>query len=197
MSNQEKQLISRLKSRDKEALSELYDSYSPALFGIAVKIVQSHQTAEDVLQEAFVKIWKNSIHYDVTKGSLFTWMLNITRNTAIDKTRSVHYRNNGRTQEIDKHILNHKTLKTTYNPEYIGLKGLVDNLDERYRNVIELAYFHGFTQIEITKELNIPLGTVKSRLRIALRELRKLFTECKTISIILGILILSIFYRIL
>ena len=166
--------IKRLQERDKEVIGELYDRYAPALFGVVLRIVRTEETAEDVLQEVFMKIWKYGPDYAPRKGTLFTWMLNIARRKAIDKTRSRAFRINGQTQRLDDHVLN-----IGYHPktDHIGLRKIVDGLDEKYRVVIDLVYFHGFTQAEVMEYLDIPLGTVKSRLRIGLRELRTFFEE--------------------
>ena len=162
----------------------LYDRYSEVLYGIALKIVQSEEIASDVLQESFVKIWQNGPKYESKKGTLFTWMLNITRNTAIDKTRSSAFKSRKKIQDLDNSVYNNKQLSEELNPEHIGLREIVEKLDEKYRNVIDLLYFQGFTQQEVMEELDIPLGTVKSRARIAIRELRKHFNELKIALII-------------
>jgi RNA polymerase sigma-70 factor (ECF subfamily) len=163
------QIIELLQQQDKKAIDALYDQYSPALYGIVLKIVRSEMVAQDVLQEAFVKIWSKGSSYDPSKGTLFTWMLNITRNTAIDKQRMEETRS----KNSEKH-----TPEGFMNPQidHIGLNTEVGKLEEKYRKVIDLIYFEGYTQEEVTEALNIPLGTVKSRVRIALRELRKVFS---------------------
>ncbi|MEM9921100.1 MAG: RNA polymerase sigma factor [Bacteroidota bacterium] len=152
-------------------MQTLYDDYAPALYGVIFRIVKSEELAEDVLQDTFVKIWKNGPDYDASKGSLFTWMLNIARNTAIDLIRSAHHRRRQHMESPDQaaHI------GESFNVNHIGVNAIVDNLDEKYRKVIDLIYFQGYTHKEVVEELDIPLGTVKSRIRIALRELRKLF----------------------
>ena len=161
-------IIKQLQEQNKQAISALYDQYGPALYGIVLKIVRSEMIAEDVLQEAFVKIWKKGHSYDPSKGTLFTWMLNITRNTAIDKLRTEESRNRIAT--------NQQEVFSETPTDHIGLNTQVNKLEEKYRHVIDLIYFKGYTQEEVTEELNIPLGTVKSRVRIALRELRKVFS---------------------
>jgi len=163
------QIIELLQQQDKKAIDALYDQYSSALYGIVLKIVRSEMVAQDVLQEAFVKIWSKGASYDASKGTLFTWMLNITRNTAIDKqrmeeTRSKNSEKNPTEERMETQI------------DHIGLNGEVGKLEEKYRKVIDLIYFKGYTQEEVTEELNIPLGTVKSKVRLALRELRKVFS---------------------
>jgi len=129
-----------------------------------------------------VKIWKNGKSYDSSKGTLFTWMLNITRNTAIDKIRSKGYRKNGKNQILDHSVYNTESKNYGINPEVVGLKELLNNLDDKYKEVVDLIYFNGYTQKEVSEHLELPLGTVKSRIRIALRELRELFEVSKVIS---------------
>ena len=178
-------IIHGLKNKDQEVIARLYDQYAPALYGIVVRIVQSEPAAEDVLQDAFLKIWKNGPSYDEHKGSIFTWMLNIARNTAIDKTRSAAFRHSGMIQNVDDSVSNVGRHSYQMNPDHIGLADMVTQLDEKYRKVIELAYFQGYTQAEITEELGIPLGTVKSRMRIAIRTLKEFFSEEKVVLLIL------------
>ncbi len=174
--NQEEQIIKLLWNQDKEAISLIYDRYSDSMFGIVCKILPSKEHAEDILQEAFVKIWKNGCRYDPSKGSLFTWILNITRNLAIDKLRSMRSKGKSKIFPI---TVTHQNIpeKQQLDPNHIGLRQIVDKLDKKYKEVIDLVYFQGFSQTEVEKHLNIPLGTVKSRIRIGLRELRKAFDD--------------------
>ena len=170
-------IISLLKAQDQQAISFLYDQYASALYGIILKIVHTEEVAQDVLQESFIKAWKNGSRYDSSKGTLFTWLLNIARNTAIDKTRSASFRQNGKIQGLDASVYNNIKLSHQQNPDHIGLKAIVGNLEDKYRVIIDLVYFKGYTQQEVGKYLGIPLGTVKSRVRIALRELRHVFEQ--------------------
>ena len=96
----EEELIYLLKNRDQSAFSYLYDNYSGALFGVIYKMVENRELAEDVLQEAFVKIWNNFSNYDNLKGRLFTWMLNLTRNLTIDTLRSKGYKKQSQKSKI-------------------------------------------------------------------------------------------------
>ncbi len=170
----EAELVKLLKEKDKPAFSYLYDNYSGALFGIVLKILnRDEETAQDVLQEAFVKIWKNLQSYDGTKGTLFTWMLNITRNTAIDKLRSLKRVS---IQSIDNNV--HKVDSQHHHSmviEKIGIKEVLNTLKPEYKTLIDLAYYGGYTQQEIAEKLNMPLGTVKTRIRAALVEIRRIF----------------------
>ncbi len=172
----ESELIASLREGNQNALGELYDQYGSALFGVVLRIVQSQEQAEDVLQEVFVKIWKNIASYDEAKGKFFTWALNIARNSAIDTLRSSDFRNRQKTDSFDFIVYGAKHPSSEASVDTIGIREIVNRLDEKHRRVIDLAYFQGFTQTEIEQEMNIPIGTVKTRLRLALRELRKIFS---------------------
>lgn len=170
----EEELVSRLQAQDKSAFGILYDNYSSTLYGVVLKIVGTAEVAEDVLQESFVKIWKNISSYDKTKGRLFTWLLNIARNTAIDKLRSKNEKY--QIQSIDDSVYQvDKQSSATMKVDHIGVKQSVQQLKPEHRVIIDMAYYGGYTQEEISEELKIPLGTVKTRMRNAIIELRKIF----------------------
>jgi len=184
----EERIIQLLQQKDKRVVAILYDQYSPALYGVILRIVRSEEIAADVLQDSFVKIWKSAERYDRKKAKLFTWLLNIARNTAIDATRSAYFKyteRNGNGQTDNGHYGGTTEIKI----DHIGVKKIVENLDNKYKEVIDLIYFNGYTQAEVAETLDIPLGTVKTRVKIAMRELRKIFCGY-TVSII--ILILSL-----
>jgi len=165
--------ISRLQRQDQTVVGELYDAYGGALYGVVLRIVQSPELAQQVLQDTFVKVWRNGAAYDASKGRLFTWLVNIARNTAIDATRTAHFQQRQKTDSLD--ALVHSPGGSALNPEHIGVREVVNRLDEKYRHLIELMYFQGYTQEEAAEETGIPLGTVKTRLRFAIGELRRLF----------------------
>jgi RNA polymerase sigma-70 factor (ECF subfamily) len=171
----EQELVSLLLQQNGQAFSYLYDNYSPALFGIINQIIPDKNISADVLQDVFISVWKKISSYDETKGRLFTWMLNIARNAAIDKIRSRPYQNSLKNQPLTETV-NTLTANSVVNPQVndIGLKKLVNRLKQEYRELIELSYFQGFTHEEISKLLNLPLGTVKTRIRTALTQLRTL-----------------------
>ena len=182
--SREKLIIRLLQQNDERAIELLYDDYAAALYGVVFRIVLSEEIAQDVLQESFVKIWKNGQQYNRSKGTLFTWVLNICRNTAIDATRSKHYRQNGKIQNLEQFVDETKQTEAI-NINTLGLLQHVNNLEEKYRVIIELIYLKGHTQQEVAETLNIPLGTVKSRLKIGLRELRKIYRTVLTIFILM------------
>lgn len=172
----EQELVARLQRNDRVAYEHLYDNYCTALFGVINRIIPDEETASDVLQEAFVKIWNNIKGYDADKGKLFTWMLNICRNLAIDKTRSKDYGNSQKNQSTEKSVSQLGQMQSeSIKPDQIGLREVVGKLDPNERLLIDLMYFKGYTQAEIAEEYGMPLGTVKTRLRSATMNLRKLF----------------------
>jgi len=168
----ELELVALLKEQNNDAFNYLYDHYSGALFTIINQIVPDKDTASDVLQEVFVNVWRKMSTYDETKGRLFTWMLNIARNAAIDKVRSKGYRDNQRTQPIAEGENAGMSISSNPVVNDVGLKKVLTTLNEEYRKLIDLSYFQGFTHEEIAKMLGIPLGTVKTRIRTAISQLR-------------------------
>ncbi|WP_223277566.1 RNA polymerase sigma factor [Phaeocystidibacter luteus] len=169
----EEEIVGMLRAGDRGVMEYLYDHYSGALYGVCLKVVQDETAAQDVLQDAFIKIWKKGAQYDPSKGRLFTWMLNIVRNTSIDYLRSkaVKYEING--DERVSHIIETNSSQEL-STDAIGLRKHMKQLRKEEREILELAYFGGYTQDEISKELEIPLGTVKTRARRALNDLRKI-----------------------
>ncbi|WP_345049429.1 RNA polymerase sigma factor [Hymenobacter glaciei] len=171
----EEDLVRRLQARDESAMTLFYDRYSAALYGVIFRIVKAEDEAEDVLQEALVKIWNAFASYDATKGRLFTWVLNICRNLSIDKIRSRQHRVGSKTTGIDDSLTaQRQAAPTSFRPEHIGLKEITQKLIPEQRLIIDMLYFEGFTQSEVAEELNIPLGTVKTRARTAIKVLSKL-----------------------
>ncbi|WP_240737159.1 RNA polymerase sigma factor [Hymenobacter metallicola] len=167
-------LVQRLRDRDESAMTLFYDKYSSALYGVILRIVKKEEIAEDVLQESLVKIWHSFQSYDASKGRLFTWVLNVSRNLAIDKIRSRQYRVGSRTQPIEESAALRQAATPTFRPEHIGLQEMTTKLAPEQKQIIDLLYFGGFTQSEVAEELNLPLGTVKTRARAAIKVLAKL-----------------------
>ncbi|QQL48996.1 RNA polymerase sigma factor [Mucilaginibacter ginkgonis] len=172
----EEELINALRHREKIGAEALYDMYSSSLYGVIVRIVVDTAVAEDVLQETFVKIWQSFSGYSAEKGRLFTWMVNIARNLAIDKIRSKDFKNQNKNQELENNVtFIDEQRNTVYKPELLGLKDLVQQLKPEQKSILDLVYFKGYTHVEVAEELNVPLGTVKTRLRMAIQQLRKSF----------------------
>ena len=171
----EEELVLQLQQQHKPAFSYLYDNYAPALYNIIFRMVADVTLAEDILQEAFVKIWNNFTSYDQTKGRLFTWMLNITRNLTIDMMRSKGYKKQRKISGDESSVDNIQDHSNHINKfDSLGLRKQLTNLNADQRFIIDMAYFNGYTQNEISIEMGIPLGTVKTRMRTAILELRKI-----------------------
>ncbi len=169
-------LVQRLREQDEAALSDLYDKYSAALYGVILRIVKTEEIAEDVLQDTFVKIWSSFSQYDASKGRLFTWLINIARNSAIDKIRSRQYRVGSKTKPLEDSPVNHLQSSYDTRPDHIGVKEMVNKLNPDQRIIIDMMYFEGYSQSEVAEELDIPLGTVKTRTRTAMKILTKLLS---------------------
>jgi len=168
---EEHDLVASLRRKDDEAFSYLYEHYSGALYGVIKQIVGDAELSNDVLQETFVNIWRRIDSYAESKGRLFTWMLNVARNAAIDKTRSKGFQQSQRQIPLDGDVI-----QPSVRPRFddYGLKKLILKLKDEQRLLIDLSYFQGYTHEQIATALHIPLGTVKTRIRSALTQLRAL-----------------------
>lgn len=172
----EEDLVLALRHREKIAVEALYDMYSSSLYGVIVRIVIDTTLAEDILQDTFVKIWNSFASYSPEKGRLFTWMVNIARNLAIDKIRSKDFKNQNKNQELENNVtFIDEQRNTVYKPELLGVKELVEGLKPEQKSILDLVYFKGYTHVEAADELGVPLGTIKTRLRMAIIQLRKYF----------------------
>ena len=169
----QEELLPLLLRKEERAFTQLYDMYSKSLFSVITNLVSDREEAEDVLQEVFVKIWKNIETYNQSKGRLYTWMLNIARNTAIDKLRSKGFNNSQKNLSSDNfvHLLDDSN-KLTNKIDSIGLREFVNKLKPKCIQLIDLLFFKGFTQQEASEELEIPLGTVKTQNRMCMNDLR-------------------------
>ncbi len=174
----EEELIVLLKEKNENGFHYLYDHYSGALYGVVLRIVQSKEYTEEILQDVFVKIW-NSIHqYDASKGRFYTWMINIARNTAIDYLKSKGFQNELKNQSLPDFVYNTTELSTTNNSsDYIGFNNVLEGLEVDKQELINLAYYQGYTQNEISEKLKIPLGTVKTKMRNTLMKLKDLLKD--------------------
>jgi RNA polymerase sigma factor (sigma-70 family) len=172
----EEDLARALKGQETIAIEALYDMYSAALLGVILRIVQHDEVAEDLLQETFIKIWHSADSYDSSKGRLFTWMMNVARNLSIDKLRSKDFRNTNKNQDIENNVdFIDSQKRITFNADTLGLKEMVTALKPEFNDVLDMVYFKGYTHVEAAEALNLPLGTVKTRIRMAIMELRKHF----------------------
>ncbi len=172
----ESELIDRLRKRDPDGLAGAYDRYAKLVYSLFLRITRNQSTAEDLVQELFLRLWNRVGEFDPDKGALGVWIVSIARNMAIDHVRSAQSRFSARLRAID-HI---DQLCSSHNPS--GAESRIDNvrtvreaftnLNSNEKRVIEMAYFQGFSQSEIAHEIHEPLGTVKSWMRSALGRLR-------------------------
>ncbi len=175
----EKHIVELLREGDEKAIGLLYEHYGDTLYGVALKVVKNEEIAQDVVQESFVKIWKKSHTYDASKAKLFTWLFRITRNAAIDKLRSLSTKSD---KEIQIDVSDVYTIGVDgVNPELMDMQKHLGSIEPKYQVVLEALFFQGMTQQEASEELDIPLGTIKSRLKIGLRELKKIYGPAVTI----------------
>ncbi|RYD56297.1 MAG: sigma-70 family RNA polymerase sigma factor [Sphingobacteriales bacterium] len=178
LQHSEEELVSLLKTKSKEGFDYLYKNYSAVLYGLIHKAIPDEQTAQDVLQDVFVKIWNNISQFDPAKGRIYTWMINIARNAAIDKLRSKGEVMKAKIRTDENAVYSmEQGQKTEQRIDTIGLRKIVEGLKPEYQTIINLAYYKGYTLDEISKTLDIPLGTVKTRMRHAMQLLRQNFSN--------------------
>jgi RNA polymerase sigma-70 factor (ECF subfamily) len=183
-SQDEVELIRRIKARDEKALEQLYDLYKRLLYGMILSIVKKREEAEDVLQNVFLKIWNKAHTFDEEKGNVYSWVVTLTRNKAIDHIRSKDYKAQQQTsQGIDENTLAwmgtvHDPLETTIFSDRADLvRRALEELPESQSEVLKIAYYRGMTQPEISRYLGIPLGTVKTRMRQGMLKLKSILQD--------------------
>ena len=164
----EEALVQRLLARDEHALGLLEARYGGSLLSVIGRVVGNREQAEDLLQEGLLKVWTSIASYDAEKGRLFTWMVRVCCNQAIDALRSPRNRFHQGNRSLEGTEGQQTPAPASFNPEHIGVRELTQRLKPRQLEVIDLLYFGGCTQVEAAQELNIPLATVKTRARAAL-----------------------------
>lgn len=173
-------LLERISRRDSSALSELYDKHSTLLYSIIMRILKEKEETEDVLQEVFVNVWERAEMYDDQLGNPGAWLARIARNRAVDRLRSKNYRTRSKESDIDQHH-DYFTADASSNPEHRAILSsqqeeiliALTSLSKDQKDLIEFAYFRGFTQTELADHFKLPLGTVKTRMRTAMSILRQ------------------------
>ncbi len=171
---EEEELIALLKDKTKAGFDYLYENYSRALYGVIYNIIPDEEKAQDLLQDVFVKIWNNIEQYDASKGRFYTWIFNVARNASIDKTRSKEFNKDRKTSSIDNSVfaVNRSNWETTQ-VDHIGLDKIIQTLTPDQQQLLDLIYFKGFTQAEVSEMLDMPLGTVKTKIRKIVLTLRE------------------------
>jgi len=169
-------LISLVVDGDAEAFALLYDRHSRAAYSLAYRFMNGRHPAEDLLQESFIKVWRSAGGYRVGRGSVRTWILSIVRNRAIDQVRSDASRRRTR-DEVEASVPTSEPseafAETWRNTQQEQVSELLEMLPQEQLRILELAYFSGYTHVEIAEHLSLPLGTVKGRMRLGLEKLRK------------------------
>ncbi|MEY8848865.1 RNA polymerase sigma factor [Psychroserpens sp. XS_ASV72] len=172
------QLVIQFQNKDEKAFESLYHMYKDSMHGVIFNIVRDHDIAQEVLQDVFIKAWHNASTYNTSKGRFFTWILNIARNAAIDKTRSKAFKNSNKNLNADFFVdIIHSNENLDNKTDAIGIKKFVGKLAKKCKEVIELLYFKGFTQKEASESLDMPIGTIKTRNRNCIKELRQMLVN--------------------
>lgn len=167
------QLIEEFKKQNPKAFETLYEMYCDSISGVIYNIVRDTNIAQEITQDVFIKAWNNSADYSAKKGRFFTWLLNIARNAAIDKTRSKAFKNSKKNLDAQFFVNVIETNESLDNQtDAIGIKKFVSELGEKCKQVLELLYFKGYTQSEASEKLKIPKGTIKTRSRKCINDLR-------------------------
>ena len=167
------EMVTALKQRSTKGFNMLYDNYAPVLYGVVCRIVNDPATAEDILQDVFVKVWHNIEQYSAEKGSFFTWLMSIARNTAIDYLRWGQFKQSLKKQPIAENEHVDEKRETDVNMDIPAIHGSIARLEPKYRIIIDLVYIKGYTHEQTAGMLALPLGTVKTRARMALQILKK------------------------
>ncbi len=183
---EEREWMAEVQAGDKKALGKLYNRYNRILFGMIYKVLRNREESEDLLQEVFVQAWEKADQYDPTRGTVYSFIVTMTRNKAIDRTRSKAYKNSKKDDQVindDDFSLNlsHNSPNPEENMELneraVKVREALGSLNKKEREVLYISYFHGLSQTEISEKINIPLGTVKYRMRQGMIKLREMLVE--------------------
>jgi RNA polymerase sigma-70 factor, ECF subfamily len=175
-------LISFVGKGDAEAFTTLYDRHSHAAFSLAYRVMGERQAAEDLVQDTFLKLWRSATSYRPERGSVRTWLLSIVRNRGIDQIRSQASRR--RTQETfeasaPRSQPSEAFAETLRNSQRNQVREALDTLPPEQLKILELAYFSGYTHVQISELVDVPLGTMKGRMRLGLKKMRDYFDHPK------------------
>lgn len=171
-------LIARMAGGDQSAAGDLYDRYGRQVFALAYRMLQDAAAAEDITQEVFVKLWRNAARFDPERGRAGTWILHIAYTTAVDLVRTRRYAAPSRyeTEPDEPDVTADPAADAEVAVLGAQVRSALMRLPAEQRQALEMAYFDALSQSEIAGKLGIPLGTVKSRVRLGLETLRQLFT---------------------
>mgnify|MGYP003118758172 CR=1 FL=1 len=181
--DRDRELMARIKARDTAALSELYDNYHRLLFGLILSILKKREESEDILQEVFTTIWEKAEQFDTERGTVYTWIVSLTRNKSIDRLRSKVYKEQKKQsvslndEDVFHPLYSEETdplENTILTDRAKRLHNALTEISAKQRKVLQVAYFNGMSQREIADEFDIPLGTVKTRMRDGMMKLREI-----------------------
>ncbi len=170
-------LMGRIARRDREAFLQLYDRYASKVYALSLHMMGEVMAAEEVTQDAFLKLWTRANSFSIQKGTLLAWLLTITRRTALDRIRRENRRpdfNNPTDPETTWKITPDPTSQSE-EQRWRSLHFALQELPQDQRISIELAHFHGLSQSQIAEHLDLPLGTIKTRLRLGMEKLRQIW----------------------
>ena len=173
------ELLQAVAHGDEDALAHIYDRYRVVLFGLLVRILNSREEAEDVLQEVFLQVWRRAADFDEKRGRPFTWLVTLARSRAIDRLRTLASRE--RVAQAGAREESEQVSDAASDAIRAEQRSLVTNalaqLPDEQKSALMLAYFDGLTQSEIARRLGAPLGTVKTRMRAGMTKLRELLAN--------------------
>jgi len=169
-------LLRRIRERDEAALSEFYDRHATFVYSLARSVVRDDGDAEDITQEVFFRVWERADAFDPARGSPAAWLTTLTRRLAIDKTRSRSFRARGREAPLEAVVGSASSAGTDalISAEANEVLAALEELEPAQREVIRLSYYEGLSHSSIATKLGTPLGTVKSRLREGVTQLRRI-----------------------
>jgi len=191
----EKQIIDKLRGRDEGGIALLYSHYTNALFGIAMRVLSHEAFAEDALQKSYLKIWNNIDQYSEHQATLYTWMAQIVRNTAIDIRRLKSFQAEAKSDTYNPIV--HIGETTKIDTDKLDVQKAITSLDEKYAFVLEYLYLRGYSQSELADEFDMPLGTIKSRVKKAINILRTHLKGDKEVLYSLVIILLLLLLKLL
>ncbi|CAN5247043.1 sigma-70 family RNA polymerase sigma factor [soil metagenome] len=171
-------LISLVEAGDAEAFAGLYDRHGRSAYSLAYRMMGDRQAAEDLVQDSFIKVWRSAKSYRAERGSVRTWILSITHNRGIDHLRSTarRRRTQDRVERTAETAQQSEAFAETWrNSQRDQIRQALRTLPEEQLKILELAYYSGYTHAEIAEMLDIPLGTVKGRMRLGMKKIKSFF----------------------
>jgi len=183
-------VMSLVADGDSNALKALYEAYGSALYCVSQRITHDEHLSQEVLQDVFVKIWNHASRYDRKVAAPYTWMHTIARRSALHAIEKKDFRNHRKIQSIEESVSINTMQTVEASKDILDIPKMLHQLPGEQRKIVELAYLQGYTQAEIAKHLSIPLGTVKSRIRIALKTLKSFYSD-QTMSFLIIFILMS------